>query len=155
MKIVGITVLIALVLLGGYWYSHYRATQAANDGETISPDNSVTTSLAPPDSTPAPAPVNKSAMPGSTSVSTPSKPVITTQTSLKADPDAGSLPASDTIDRQPPNGMVFAGTGKIQVYRQGNITWRINTDTGAACVLFATNREWRKPQVYNNGCRKS
>jgi hypothetical protein len=155
MKIYGIIVAILIVLLGGYWYSHYRATQAANNGDTISPDNSVTTSLAAPDPTPVPAatatPAKRTPMPGSTAVSTPT-PVATTQTSLSTETSAA--PASDTIDRTPPNGMVFAGTGHIQVYRQGNITWRINTDTGDACVLFATDREWRKPRVYSAGCRK-
>lgn len=62
-------------------------------------------------------------------------------------------PASDTISPNPPNGMVFAGTGRYQVYRQGNITWRLDTNTGQSCVLFATNAEWRKPQVYRYGCR--
>ncbi len=48
--------------------------------------------------------------------------------------------------------MVFAGTGRFQIYRQGNLTWRIDTETGQSCVLFATNAEWRRPQVYRHGC---
>ena len=48
--------------------------------------------------------------------------------------------------------MVFAGSGKYQLYRQGDITWRVNTDTGDACILFATDAQWRKPQVYSHGC---
>jgi hypothetical protein len=152
MKIVGLVVLLAAVLFGGWWYNQHRALQAANNGDTNSPDNSVTTSLV-PDATPTPAPAKPASMPGSTAVSTPSQSITATQTSLKADSDVP--PASDTIARQPPNGMTFAGTGPVQVYRQGNITWRINTTDGSYCVLFATNREWRKPQVYNAGCRKS
>ena len=60
--------------------------------------------------------------------------------------------AKDTIRPNPPNGMVFSGTGKYQLYRQGNLTWRLNTDTGQSCVLFATDEEWKKPRVYRAGC---
>jgi len=60
--------------------------------------------------------------------------------------------AADTISPNPPNGMAFAGPGRFQVYRQGSLTWRLDTDTGQTCILFATNAEWRKPQVYRHGC---
>jgi hypothetical protein len=64
------------------------------------------------------------------------------------------VPTGDSIDRNPPAGMAFGGSGKYQWYRQGNITWRIDTRTGATCIDFATMDEWRKPIVYTNGCRK-
>jgi len=64
----------------------------------------------------------------------------------------GAAPAGDTISPNPPNGMVFAGTGKYQLFRQGNITWRLNTDTGQTCIIFATDDEWKKPRVYRAGC---
>jgi hypothetical protein len=60
--------------------------------------------------------------------------------------------AADTISPNPPNGMVFAGSGRFQVYRQGSLTRRLDTDTGQTCILFATNAEWSKPQVYQHGC---
>lgn len=62
-------------------------------------------------------------------------------------------PASDSIAANPPNGMTFGGSGHYQLYRQGDLTWRLNTDTGDTCVIFATNEEWRKAQVYKAGCR--
>ena len=62
-------------------------------------------------------------------------------------------PAADTIAPDPPNGMTFGGAGHYQLYRQGDLTWRLNTDTGETCVLFATDEEWRKPKVYKSGCR--
>lgn len=68
---------------------------------------------------------------------------------------AAAGPVADTILPNPPNGMAFAGSGRFQVYRQGSLTWRLDTDTGQTCVLFATNAEWRKPQVYRHGCRSS
>jgi hypothetical protein len=70
-------------------------------------------------------------------------------------PAAANAPATDTISANPPNGMAFTGTGKYQLYRQGNITWRLDTDTGRTCVIFATDEEWRKPKVYRAGCGKS
>lgn len=62
-------------------------------------------------------------------------------------------PASDSIAPDPPNGMTFGGSGHYQLYRQGDLTWRLNTDTGQTCVIFATDEEWRKPKVYRSGCR--
>ena len=68
-------------------------------------------------------------------------------------PGGVSAPATDTLKANPPNGMTFGGSGHFQLYRQGDLTWRLNTDTGDSCVLFATQEEWRKPQVYQSGCR--
>ncbi len=68
----------------------------------------------------------------------------------------GSVPApatTDTIQPNPPNGMTFGGSGHYQLYRQGNLTWRLNTDTGESCIVFATEEEWRKPQVFRAGCK--
>jgi len=61
-------------------------------------------------------------------------------------------PSADSNPRNPPNGMIFAGRGKYQLYRQGDITWRLNTDTGQACILFATDAEWGQPRVFQQGC---
>jgi hypothetical protein len=66
--------------------------------------------------------------------------------------ELGKPPNQDSIQRNPPNGTVFAGTGKYQLYRQGDITWRLNTDNGSACILFATDSQWRKKNVYEHGC---
>jgi len=77
--------------------------------------------------------------------------------SQSAQPQASGLnpPASDSILRNPPNGMIFAGSGKYQIYRQGDLTWRFNTDTGDACVLFATDAQWSQQRVYQHGCGAS
>lgn len=79
-------------------------------------------------------------------------PDTSDQQDLQSGAQPGAPPASDSIPRNPPNGMTFAGTGKYQLYRQGDITWRLNTDTGEACILFATDAEWRQPRVYQHGC---
>jgi hypothetical protein len=63
-----------------------------------------------------------------------------------------SLPVSDSQSPNAPNGMRFAGSGTYQWYRQGNITWRIDTVSGHSCIIYATMEEWRKQIVYSHGC---
>lgn len=58
----------------------------------------------------------------------------------------------DTLQPIPPNGAAFAGRGEYQWYREGNLTWRLNTETGASCVAYATMAEWKKPLVFTHGC---
>ncbi len=78
----------------------------------------------------------------------------TTQTTAPAAPATTTyaVPATDTIPANPPNNMVFSGTGRYQLYRQGSITWRLDTDNGHTCIIFATDEEWRKARVYSHGC---
>ena len=64
-------------------------------------------------------------------------------------------PAGDTIAPNPPNGMVFAGKGTYQWYRQGNLTWRVDTASGRSCIVYATMEEWRKQIVYSHGCGRN
>ncbi|HEY4354682.1 MAG TPA: hypothetical protein VGN16_02960 [Acidobacteriaceae bacterium] len=59
---------------------------------------------------------------------------------------------TDTLPANPPNGYAYAGTGAYELYRQGDLTYRMDTKTGASCVLYATLEEWRKPLVYGHGC---
>ncbi len=63
-----------------------------------------------------------------------------------------SLPASDSVPPNPTNGARFAGTGSYQWYRQGNLTWRVDTVSGHSCIDYATMEEWRKPIVSSHGC---
>jgi hypothetical protein len=67
-------------------------------------------------------------------------------------PAPAAAPGTDTIGPNPPDGMKFAGSGRYQLYRQGDITWRLDTETGRTCIIFATDDEWKKPRVYRNGC---
>ena len=58
----------------------------------------------------------------------------------------------DTLPPNAQNGTHFAGSGPYQWYRQGNLTWRIDTATGRSCIVYATMEEWRKPIVISHGC---
>jgi hypothetical protein len=79
---------------------------------------------------------------------------VTTQTTAPTAPATTTyaVPATDTIPANPTNGMVFAGTGRYQLYRQGSITWRLDTDSGRTCIIFATDEQWHLQRVYSHGC---
>lgn len=67
-------------------------------------------------------------------------------------PQAESTDTTDSLPADPPEHATFSGSGRFQVYRQGNLTWRLDTANGSTCVLFATDDEWRKPRVYDRAC---
>jgi hypothetical protein len=137
--------IVAVFLYGTVWYSHRARTHAVNSGkasvreqtnDTIKPETPVTALGSQPAQTLEPRVANA------------------TDTQAGAQPQGSAVkpPAADSIRRNPPNGMIFAGTGKYQLYRQGDITWRVNTQSGDACIFFATGAQWRNPQVYSHGC---
>ena len=61
--------------------------------------------------------------------------------------------SSDSLPPQPTEGEKFGAGGHFQLYRQGDITWRLNVDTGQSCILLATDEEWHKERVYRSGCK--
>jgi hypothetical protein len=67
----------------------------------------------------------------------------------------GGVPMTDSQAANAPNGQRFAGSGAYLVYRQGNITYRLDTTTGRSCIIYATMEEWRKPIVMSNGCGRT
>ncbi len=102
------------------------------------------------------------------STGTPTSPAATaidTQTMPAAQPVSvaagadtaivSTAPKTDTIAPNPPNGMTFAGKGSYQWYRQGNLTWRVDTTSGRSCIIYATMDEWRKQIVLSHGCGHS
>lgn len=94
----------------------------------------------------------------SVTYSGPTTPVATTTTSVSttsAKTPVGAPPAYDTIAPNAPNGAIFTGSGAYQWYRQGNLTWRVDSRTGRSCIVFATDEEWRKERVMSHGCGKS
>ena len=150
-----VAILVCLVLAVGawyrFWYKPHSVEHSMIDGDTSSPDGS-----APASDTPASqSQETPEARKVQASVSAGSSPAGGTTPPVRSAADAIKPPAGDTISPNPPNGMIFAGTGHFQVYRQGNLTWRVNTDNGEACILFATDSEWRKPRVYEHGCPNS
>lgn len=131
-------VLAVVVVVGFiYWMKQHRAATDIANGEIFSNDLTPGSRTHSGDVTPAiakPAPV---------------------QTVTNADGSTVVMPSTDSQSPNAPEGMHFSGTGKYQVYRQGNLTWRVNTESGESCILFATEEEWRKPLVFNHGCSAS
>ena len=137
------------------------AAEQAYNGDTASSAPSTTTP-APGSPTVAPAPgtstmVAPADQSAQTTVYPPapssssSSPVVIPTTGQPGALPAG-LPTRDTESPNAPNGMRFAGSGSYQWYRQGNITWRVDTTTGRSCIIYATMEEWRKQIVMSHGC---
>ena len=151
-----IFLIVAALMIGSalfYVYQRHRIDNRYSNGEVSSPDprgGSDDTASDNGDGTPA-AGRGKQQAAGTPKVTSTLPP------SVMGGAANGSMaaPATDSIAPNPPNGAAFAGTGRYQVYRQGNLTWRVNTDDGKTCILFATDEEWRKPIVYSHGCHNS
>jgi hypothetical protein len=154
-KIVAVIVVFAIIGLGVVWQKHRDRARALSSGEAYVRDQPTTT----PQPLPSPAAPQSSSGDeiATTATPQPAAPagsgVQENQGSRAANSTpANVLPGGDTIPRNPPNGLAFAGSGKFQLYRQGDITWRLNTQTGDACILFATDMQWRHARVYQSGC---
>jgi hypothetical protein len=137
-RIFAILIIIAVFIFGLIWLTHRARTRVSNSG------NAVARSQAPGNSSPG--------SPATPPAGQKSQPAAAGPSAAPAANSTLTPPAADSILRNPPSGTVFAGKGKFQLYRQGDITWRLDTDSGAACILFATDAQWSRPQVYSHGC---
>jgi hypothetical protein len=147
-RIIPIAAIVLIAGLSVLWFLHRAKQRALDSGDVYVRDQSAnpTGNAAPanPATNPGPVPQETAT---NTAPSAPGGATLMTQPQ-----GAIAVPVSDTIPRNPPGGMAFAGSGKYQLYRQGDITWRLNTDTGQACIIFATDTQWSKPRVYSHGC---
>jgi hypothetical protein len=153
---------IAAILIVGVMlylgYTSYDAGRAASNGTVYSNDPSTgkhkSDDVSTADSRDARATGQTIVYP--TPSQTPTTVVPSDQTTQPGTAGAGTpasgAPANDTLAPNAPNGVRFSGTGKYLLYRQGDITYRLDTDTGFSCVLFATDEQWKKPRVYRDGC---
>jgi hypothetical protein len=41
---------------------------------------------------------------------------------------------------------------KYQIYKETWRTWRLDTVTGATCILLTTEADWKKPETTAQGC---
>jgi len=142
-KIVALFIVVAFLAAGVFWHRRQVRQRALTSGEVYVRDQP----SAPPQPLPPSQPpsdqiaANASPQPQNPGQTIPAAPI--------APPPP---PAGDSIPRNPPNGQAFSGSGKFQLYRQGDITWRLDTQTGSACILFATDAQWRHSRVYQAGC---
>ncbi len=138
-RVIVFVLVLLLAVLAFIGYSSYDVKRAGNAGGVFSNDPPKAGSE---DMKVVVAPTT--GQDGSAQVAQPAQPV-----------PQETAAGGDTISPNPPNGMLFTGAGRYQLYRQGNLTWRLNTETGKTCIIFATDEEWRKPRVYRAGCGAS
>lgn len=116
-----------------------QVAPTATTSGAATPAAATTTPAAAATTTATPAPVSQPAMtPGAYTVGSGAPPA--------------GLPASDSVPPNPANGARFTGSGSYQWYRQGNLTWRVDTVSGRSCIDYATLEEWRKQIVSSHGC---
>jgi hypothetical protein len=153
MKRVGFFIAVALVILFFFWvYQRHEAVSHLGDGAVTARDGS---------------PISGEPQ-GTGGGKASNQPPASEKAQIAQDSQTSSLPATaptsgagtvvpakDTVAPNPPNGLAFGGTGRFQWYRQDNLTWRVDTNNGEACIAFATMEEWRKPIVYSHGCGNS
>ncbi len=154
--IAAIVIVAGILYLG---YTSYDAGRAASNGTVYSNDPSSTKhktdDVSSADSRDARSTGQAIVYP--TPSQTPTTVVPNDQTAQPGTPggtQASGAPATDTLAPNAPNGMRFSGTGKYLLYRQGDITYRLDTDTGFSCILYATDEQWKKPRVYRDGCAR-
>jgi hypothetical protein len=141
------------IIIGALWFIHWSRTRALNSGD-------VHVRVTPADKTPRPeAPETASTNPPTPSDEIPGNgseaPGSEAQGNDQTHPNQGgiaTIPMAEPFNRNPQNGIVPVSGGKFQLYRQGDLTFRLNTETGQACVLFATQAQWSKTLVYEHGC---
>lgn len=139
-RIFRLLLVASAIVIGGFWFVHWSNTRALNSG-------AVHVRQQPVDTAKSSTPQNDTTQP-----TQPQEVASNAGDQPRGPESVTTLPASETITRNPPNGIVAAGSGKFELYRQGDLTFRLNTQTGDACVLFATQAEWSKTIVYSHGC---
>ena len=172
LKRVLIVIAVIAVFIGGWMLYNRNARNSMGSGDVTSTDSSKSSdsgntdldgrpvaTVAPiPSRSDAPGTINGEPVAGATgnqppptqrAAIVPAYPPAATSASSSG---RAALPVSDTITPNAPNGLAFGGTGKFQWYRQGNLTWRVNTASGSTCIAFATMEEWQKPIVSSHGC---
>jgi hypothetical protein len=135
--------LVALIVVGYFAYEMFKSGHADDGYNSTASESDTTTQKHPVTGTAAPT-ISSTSGSGN-QVTSPTNP-----STVEAAADA---PASDSQPVQPPEGKAYAGSGHLELYRQGNVTYQYNTDNGANCVMYASLREWRNPLVYRHACR--
>jgi hypothetical protein len=163
-RVLVIVLLVVVALLAYAGYSSYDSRRAGASGQVFSNDSTPErprVKSTTPSANPTPSQEPETIVyPSTTPAATTAPAVASTgpaanQVTQGQQSAPATAPASDTISPNPPNGMTFAGSGRYQLYRQGNITWRLDTETGRSCIIFATDEEWKKPRVYKAGCGRN
>ena len=146
-RIFRLLLVVSAIVLSGFYFVHWSKTRALNSGAVhvrSQPVDQAKAANSPPSSTPPEIP----------SQPTPPQEVASAAgEQLRPRSQTVSVQTSETLGRHPSNGILAAaGKSKFELYRQGDLTFRLNTETGDACVLLATQDQWSNTVVYSHGC---
>jgi hypothetical protein len=142
----------AAIILGAIWFSHWSKTRALNNGAVHMGDQAQD---AAPNSVASETPPANPALATPPEKSSPQQETPSASSAALIPQHPGPIaeqPAANALSPHPPSGFVTPATQKFALYRQGDLTYRLNTQSGQACVLFASEDLWRKPLVYQHGC---
>jgi hypothetical protein len=156
-----IALLVVVLVIGGYLvYQRHEASISFGNGTVTSHDSadSSNTNL---DGAPV---TDNSPTQGVGSGRSTNQPPPETTAQTIAQPNTGmtaaypttaspaAVPPGDSQSANAPDRLAFGGSGRYQWYRQGDLTWRVDTTSGATCVAFATMEQWHVRDVYTHGC---
>jgi hypothetical protein len=161
-KIFRLLLVAVAIIIGIVWFSHWSRTRGSRGAvqvrnqspnsapKSTAPESAGGNSAAPATTNPAepPAAQDQSNAPQEVATASPEGPMMVPQ-------HPGPIteqPAANALSPHPPSGFVTPATQKFALYRQGDLTYRLNTQSGQACVLLATDALWQKPLVYQHGC---
>lgn len=66
----------------------------------------------------------------------------------------GALVCSDAVEfaKLKQDAETGRNVGRYSQYRNGARVWRLDSATGHTCLLLASEADWKKPDVANQGC---
>lgn len=157
-KIFRLLLVAVAIIIGVLWFSHWSKKRAHNTASLPAKQQPLATAPQPatPDAAtatpgaPAATP-DQTAPPQEVASASPNTPPSATMVPQGPGPIT-EQPTANALSPHPPSGFVTPATQKFALYRQGDLTYRLNTQSGQACILLASEDLWRKPLVYQHGC---
>jgi hypothetical protein len=152
-KIFRLLLVAVAIIIGVLWFSHWSKTRAHNAASLQK--SSPATPAAPNASVAAPAATPATITPPQ-EVASASPDNAPSAAMVPQHPGPiTEQPTANALSPHPPAGFVTPAQQKFALYRQGDLTYRLNTQSGQACILLASEDLWRKPLVFQHGCGKS
>jgi hypothetical protein len=158
-KIFRLLLVAAAIVIFVVWFSHWSKTRGSKGAVHVQNQSPNTT----PQPTAPKSPAASSAATNSAAAAATPEQSTVPQEIASVSPDGPVMvpqhpgpiteqPTANALSPHPASGFVTPATQKFALYRQGDLTYRLNTQSGQACVLLATDALWQKPLVYQHGC---
>jgi hypothetical protein len=158
-KIFRLLLVAAVIIIAIVWFGHWSKTRGNRGAVQVrnQTPNGAPKSTAPEAAAALPGAANPAAPTATADQSTAPQEVAsaTAEGPVMVPQHPGPIteqPAANALSPHPASGFVTPAAQKFALYRQGDLTYRLNTQSGQACVLLATDALWQKPLVYQHGC---